>query len=102
MAEEAYSGGRSSGGRHGGGRSDGRRKPKRSMGGFRKKRPPANLKFDYKNIYDLTPFLTEEGKIIPGRVSGLNAYQQRQLTTAVKRARNLGFISATGRDTIHA
>jgi small subunit ribosomal protein S18 len=111
MAEDReYSGGRSSGRSFGGGGrggdrdrgdKDGKRKPKRSMGGFRKKRPPVTMKFDYKNVYDLVPFLTEEGKIIPARVSGLNAGQQRQLTAAVKRARNVAFISAIGRDTIH-
>ncbi|TVQ77821.1 MAG: 30S ribosomal protein S18 [Bradymonadales bacterium] len=79
----------------------GGKKPKRSSGGFRKRRPPASLRFDYKNVQDLIPFITEEGKIMPGRVSGLNANQQRQLTTAIKRARNIGFLSAVGRTSIH-
>lgn len=60
---------------------------------FRKRRPPADLKFDYKDLNSMLPFLTEEGKLVAARVSGLSAIQQRALTTAVKRARHLGFIS---------
>lgn len=76
----------------------GGRKPRRSS--FRKKRPPADLTFDYKKVNGLTPFVTEEGKIVPARVSGLSASQQRQLTLAVKRARNIGLLSATRRETV--
>lgn len=75
-----------------------KRRPKRMN--FRRKRPPADLSFDYKNVYTLTNFLTEEGKIIPGRVSGLSAHQQRELTLAVKRARNLAFLSAVSKNSI--
>lgn len=90
--------------RFGSDRSDDRnksrkKKPRRSS--FRRKRPPADLTFDYKNVHVLSEFITEEGKITPARVSGLSASQQRGLTLAVKRARNLGFMSATGRQTIH-
>jgi len=60
---------------------------------FRKRRPPADLKFDYKDLNSMLPFLTEEGKLVAARVSGLSAIQQRSLTTAVKRARHVGFIS---------
>jgi len=74
------------------GGAGGKRRPS-----FRRKRPPADLQFDYKNVMDLAAFLTEEGKIIPGRVSGLSAGQQRQLTLAVKRARHLAFISTVRR-----
>lgn len=69
---------------------------------FKKKRPPADLRFDYKQVQDLLPFLTEEGKIIPARVSGLRASQQRELTTAVKRARNIGFLSSVRRLAVSA
>lgn len=68
---------------------------------FRKKRPPASLTFNYKDLDSLLPFLTEEGKIVPGRVSGLRASQQRDLTISVKRARQVAFISAVNRDFIH-
>jgi len=73
---------------------------KKKRTSFRKRRPPVDLKFDYKKVQDLMPFLTEEGKIIPARVSGLRASQQRQLTLAVKRARNIGFISPIRRQSI--
>lgn len=68
---------------------------------FRRKRPPANLEFDYKDVQTLLSFLTDEGKIVPARVSGLRAAQQRQLTLAIKRARNLAFISTTRREAVH-
>ncbi len=76
-----------------------RRKPRRPA--FRKKRPPANLEFDYKDVHTLMMFLTEEGKIVPARVSGLSAAQQRQLNLAIKRARHLSFISPVKRESVH-
>ena len=60
---------------------------------FRKKRPPATLKFNYRDLASIASFLTEEGKIVPARVSGLSAQQQRELTRAVKLARDLAFLS---------
>ena len=42
---------------------------------------------DYKDVDLLKKFLTERGKILPRRLTGLTAKQQRDLTTAVKRAR---------------
>ncbi|MBC1260173.1 30S ribosomal protein S18 [Synechococcus sp. BSF8S] len=42
---------------------------------------------DYKDIDLLKKFITERGKILPRRLSGLTAKQQRDLTNAVKRAR---------------
>ena len=44
-------------------------------------------KVDYKDIRKLGRFLTERGKILPRRATGLTAKQQRDLTNAVKRAR---------------
>lgn len=78
-----------------------KKKGKKKKMSFRKKRPPLNLVFDYRELNTICPFLTEEGKIVPARVSGLRAFQQRQLTTAVKRARQLAFISPISRDIIH-
>ena len=51
---------------------------------------------DYKNPDTLRRFLAEGGKILPRRVSGLSAYEQRQLTTAIKRARHLALLPYTG------
>jgi small subunit ribosomal protein S18 len=65
-----------------------------------KKRPPAftlevGFKFDHKDPQQLRYFLTDRGKISPRRVSGLTAKQQRALTAAIKRARNLGLLPYT-------
>jgi small subunit ribosomal protein S18 len=91
------------GNRMGGSRSaaDKKKRGKKKKTSFRKKRPPATLSFDYKDLDKILPFLTEEGKIVSGRVSGLRASQQRELTISVKRARNVGFVSAVSKDFIH-
>lgn len=47
---------------------------------------------DYKDIELLRKFITERGKILPRRITGLTARQQRDLTTAVKRARVLALL----------
>lgn len=48
---------------------------------------------DYKEVKMLKMFITERGKIIPRRITGNCAKHQRQLTTALKRARNIALIS---------
>ena len=50
---------------------------------------------DYKDIDTLRDFVTETGKIIPARITGTSAKYQRQLTTAIKRARFLALIAFT-------
>lgn len=47
---------------------------------------------DYKDIELLKRFITERGKIIPRRISGASAQDQRRLRTAIKRARNVALI----------
>lgn len=47
---------------------------------------------DYKDIDLLKNFITETGKLVPARVTGTKARYQRQLTTAVKRARFLALM----------
>jgi small subunit ribosomal protein S18 len=42
---------------------------------------------DYKDVDLLRKFITERGKILPRRITGLTAKQQRDLTVAIKRAR---------------
>ena len=44
---------------------------------------------DYKDLNTLKSYVTESGKIVPSRISGTNARYQRQLSTAIKRARYL-------------
>ncbi|MCA9581636.1 MAG: 30S ribosomal protein S18 [Myxococcales bacterium] len=51
--------------------------------------------FDYKDPQQLRHFITDRGKIVPRRVSGLNAKQQRELTIAIKRARNIALLPFT-------
>lgn len=54
-----------------------------------------DLVIDYKNPQMLKNFLTDRGKIVPARISGLTARQQRQLTKAIKRARMLALLPFT-------
>ena len=48
---------------------------------------------DYKDIEFLKQFVTEKGKIIPRRISGINSRNQKLLTRAIKRARNIALLS---------
>ena len=48
-----------------------------------------NKKIDYKDINSLTLFVTEQGKILPRRATGVTVQQQRKLAKAIKRARIL-------------
>ena len=50
---------------------------------------------DYKDLNLLRNFVTETGKIVPSRVTGTSAKYQRQLATAVKRARFLALLPYT-------
>jgi len=50
---------------------------------------------DYKDDKRLLRFLTDRGKIVPRRISGNCARHQKQLTTAVKRARILAMVPFT-------
>ncbi|MEE9421772.1 MAG: 30S ribosomal protein S18 [Gammaproteobacteria bacterium] len=47
---------------------------------------------DYKDIATLKNYITETGKIVPSRITGTKAKYQRQLSTAVKRARFLSLL----------
>lgn len=47
---------------------------------------------DYKDLNMLKSFITETGKIVPSRITGTSARYQRQLATAVKRARFLALL----------
>jgi len=47
---------------------------------------------DYKDVDLLRKFITERGKILPRRITGLTSKQQRDLTTAIKRARLLALL----------
>jgi len=50
---------------------------------------------DYKDLDTLRNYITETGKIVPSRITGTKANYQRQLATAVKRARFLALLPYT-------
>ena len=50
---------------------------------------------DYKDLATLKAYVTETGKIVPSRITGTKARYQRQLSTAVKRARYLALLPYT-------
>ncbi len=51
---------------------------------------------DYKDVYRLRKYITERGKVLPRRITGNCAGHQRQLTLAIKRARNVALLPFTG------
>ena len=50
---------------------------------------------DYKDLATLKAYITETGKIVPSRITGTSAPYQRQLATAIKRARYLALLPYT-------
>jgi len=52
---------------------------------------------DYKDLNTLRNYVTETGKIVPSRITGTSARYQRQLSTAIKRARYLALLPYTDR-----
>ena len=50
---------------------------------------------DYKDIATLKGYISETGKIVPSRITGTKARYQRQLATAIKRARFLALLPYT-------
>lgn len=49
-------------------------------------------KIDYKDIDTLTQFITERGKILPRRITGVSYHYQKLLKNAIKRARYMAFV----------
>lgn len=68
------------------------RKPKRKVCSFCADKVES---IDYKDVAKLRRFITERGKILPRRISGNCAKHQRQLTSAIKRARNVALLPFT-------
>jgi small subunit ribosomal protein S18 len=56
------------------------------------------LIIDYKDPQALRYFVTERGKIVPRRISGVCAKHQRELTRAIKRARNVAIMPFTSNE----
>lgn len=50
---------------------------------------------DYKDLDTLRGYITETGKIVPSRITGTRARYQRQLSSAIKRARYLALLPYT-------
>jgi len=59
-----------------------------------------NQKIDYKDIDLLRLFITEQGKILPRRATGVTIQQQRKLAKAIKRARMLSLFSFVASNSI--
>jgi len=59
-----------------------------------------NQKIDYKDIDLLTLFVTDQGKILPRRATGVTVQQQRKLSKAIKRARVLSLFPFVASDPI--
>ena len=59
-----------------------------------------NKKIDYKDIDLLGLFVTEQGKILPRRATGISIQQQRKLAKAIKRARILSLFPFVTKDAI--
>ena len=61
-----------------------------------KKKCPLSVKgaptVDYKNIKLLRKYITENGKIMPSRITSVSQKKQRELSLSIKRARNLALI----------
>lgn len=49
-------------------------------------------RIDYKDTETLSQFITEKGKILPRRITGVSHYNQKQLTKAIKRARYMALL----------
>nr|YP_010208453.1 ribosomal protein S18 [Pseudo-nitzschia cuspidata]YP_010208589.1 ribosomal protein S18 [Pseudo-nitzschia simulans]UBA15466.1 ribosomal protein S18 [Pseudo-nitzschia cuspidata]UBA15882.1 ribosomal protein S18 [Pseudo-nitzschia sp.] len=59
-----------------------------------------NQKIGYKDIDLLTLFVTDQGKILPRRATGVTVQQQRKLSKAIKRARVLSLFPFVASDPI--
>lgn len=76
-------------------RSGGSNKKKKKRCPFRS----AGIKqIDYKDIDTLERFITERGKILPRRITGVSAHFQKLLTQAVKQARHMALIPFVAKD----
>jgi len=58
---------------------------------------PSSPIIDYKDIRLLSRYITEKGKIVPSRITGVSRKKQKELARAIKRARFLSLISYTNK-----
>lgn len=83
-------------------KSDKADKGEKEVGGLRRSRrrgcpfcSDTTTVVDYKDPGMLRYFVTDRGKIVPRRISGVCAKHQREVTVAIKRARNIALLSFT-------
>jgi len=75
------------------GDSGDRRQPDPNRRTFRRRRRSVKLEsIDYKDVDLLRQFISERSKILPRRFTRLSAKQQREVTRAIKRARNMALL----------
>ena len=69
---------------------------RKNLEGSRKKQCPFTAEgikeIDYKDIDTLAQFITERGKILPRRITGVSAFHQKLLAVAIKRARYMALL----------
>ena len=58
---------------------------------------PGSPTIDYKDIRLLSRYITEKGKIVPSRITGVSRKKQKELSKAIKRARFLSLMSYTNK-----
>ena len=58
---------------------------------------PGSPIIDYKDLRLLSCYITEKGKIVPSRITGVSRKKQKELAKAIKRARFLSLISYTNK-----
>jgi len=70
------------------------------MSYYRRRVSPISPKdpIDYKDVELLRKFITDRGKILPRRITGLTAKQQRDLTFAIKRSRQVALLPFVNRE----
>ncbi len=71
-------------------RKNNKRRPKRDVAKYQIAR---DVIIDYKNISLLQKYLNDRGKVIPRRITGVSAKDQRQLVRAIKKARFLALLT---------
>ncbi len=61
---------------------------------------PGSPNIDYKDTRLLSRYITEKGKIVPSRITGVSRKKQKELARAIKRARFLSLMSYTNKQSI--
>ncbi len=79
-----------------------RRNMHSDIGGKKRKRCPftaAGMQhIDYKDVETLSQFITEKGKILPKRITGVSHYHQKNLAKAIKQARYMALLPFVSED----